>query len=473
MRHNLFTRIVSLLLLPLFLISQVPLPAMTIQSQEHHKNCNLCQVDPSSIMNFTFDDFVAFLNDLENGNLEETCSEEDLFYIMRLIVDLARKGIPKDDWYAKYVLEQDIQTLFQDDDSDNDFMSTDPTDSSFIPSISQDRPTIIQCKHHKHKDGDKHKGKKHHHHDKGWWHKRWDECKNFCKKHKTECIIGGIVVAAVTIVVVCATGGAAAPAVAALGAAAASSADSSDSKHDPDKNTITIAEVTEEQINQQKASIELACVPKDDSEVLAQKAKEITSHLAHEAWNAVTEVVSVVPETFQEVGDVASKFLSGNSDLLGSPKENFDNIVAEGHELIDRVFDTDQAIVYSSENHHRDDFVYGMLPPPTLVGKSCGSFSSTKIVIDQQTKHIPGSWNYIAGKGKWTHPDSQALLDKYAGKGQKITGEPGMPGYRERVDFGEIIGYYIEEGSNIELPTTKGIIHYSKKGAHIVPADPR
>jgi len=37
---------------------------------------------------------------------------------------------------------------------------------------------------------------------------------------------------------------------------------------------------------------------------------------------------------------------------------------------------------------------------------------------------------------------------------------------RERVDFGEVIG-------NVNgVPTTKGIIHYSSDGAHIVPARP-
>ena len=84
-----------------------------------------------------------------------------------------------------------------------------------------------------------------------------------------------------------------------------------------------------------------------------------------------------------------------------------------------------------------------------------------------------GSWNYEVGKGKWTHRDPDALLNRFAGKGQKITGELGQPGYRERVDFQEIIGHFIEEETKLELPTTKGIIHYSKKGAHIVPADPR
>jgi hypothetical protein len=65
-------------------------------------------------------------------------------------------------------------------------------------------------------------------------------------------------------------------------------------------------------------------------------------------------------------------------------------------------------------------------------------------------------------------------VDLFAGKGKPIDKKlAGEPGYKERVDFGEHIGYYVhEEDPNIKLPTTKGIIHYSKRGAHIVPSHP-
>jgi hypothetical protein len=50
--------------------------------------------------------------------------------------------------------------------------------------------------------------------------------------------------------------------------------------------------------------------------------------------------------------------------------------------------------------------------------------------------------------------------------------EPGMPGYKEVVDFGEHIGYYVNEEEKIKIATTKGTIHYSKEGIHIVPTHP-
>lgn len=47
-----------------------------------------------------------------------------------------------------------------------------------------------------------------------------------------------------------------------------------------------------------------------------------------------------------------------------------------------------------------------------------------------------------------------------------------MPGYKETVDFGEQIGIWKSVDGITELPTTRGTIHYGKKGAHIVPVKP-
>ena len=48
----------------------------------------------------------------------------------------------------------------------------------------------------------------------------------------------------------------------------------------------------------------------------------------------------------------------------------------------------------------------------------------------------------------------------------------GQPGSKERIDFGEEIGVFRDPDGNA-TPTTVGIVHYGKKGAHIVPARPR
>lgn len=101
-------------------------------------------------------------------------------------------------------------------------------------------------------------------------------------------------------------------------------------------------------------------------------------------------------------------------------------------------------------------------------------FKNIRIEIDKQNKHIVGEHNFELGRSEFVHSDPQHLLSKFAGKGKPINNKmPGTPDYRERVDFGELIGYYVsEENPGIKFPTTKGTIRYSKKGAHIIPSHP-
>lgn len=62
---------------------------------------------------------------------------------------------------------------------------------------------------------------------------------------------------------------------------------------------------------------------------------------------------------------------------------------------------------------------------------------------------------------------AQTLIEARAGTGE-LTGGSN----RERVDFGFEIGTYVNEFGNRQK-TTVGIIHYSRQGAHIVPAKPK
>lgn len=84
--------------------------------------------------------------------------------------------------------------------------------------------------------------------------------------------------------------------------------------------------------------------------------------------------------------------------------------------------------------------------------------------------------NYEPNKFRsiFTHSDPEGLLQKFAGKGiPKNNVMPGLLGYVERVDFGEKIGLYIDiKNPIIQIPTSKGTIKYSKKGAHIFPSHP-
>jgi hypothetical protein len=87
----------------------------------------------------------------------------------------------------------------------------------------------------------------------------------------------------------------------------------------------------------------------------------------------------------------------------------------------------------------------------------------------RQDKHIPGTNNYTEGRSIFSGTKNQAeqLIKQYSGTGQMLSNN------RERVDFGRVIGYYVDPVTQEKTPTTMGTIHYSKDGAHIVPARPK
>jgi RHS repeat-associated protein len=102
-----------------------------------------------------------------------------------------------------------------------------------------------------------------------------------------------------------------------------------------------------------------------------------------------------------------------------------------------------------------------------------GTRSGARLLESKQGKHVEGANNYQPGRSILTHKDPQALLDEFAGTGQPVSGTRGMPGFKERVDFREQIGLYVDPQTGVATPTQRGIIHYSKEGAHIVPARPK
>lgn len=91
----------------------------------------------------------------------------------------------------------------------------------------------------------------------------------------------------------------------------------------------------------------------------------------------------------------------------------------------------------------------------------------------QQGKHVEGSNNFIPGRSTLT-ADPKALLERFAGKGRQVGRTPvGQAGSREAFDTGDqVIGVYRTQDGR-SAPTTRGTIHYSNKGTHIVPAAPR
>lgn len=105
-------------------------------------------------------------------------------------------------------------------------------------------------------------------------------------------------------------------------------------------------------------------------------------------------------------------------------------------------------------------------------------FKNVRIHWDRQNKHIPGKHNFIVGDSTITiaSEELEILIKQRAGSGQYVRGVWGEANYKERVDFGKIIGEYavIKKGEPIKyIPTSKGIMHYANNGfVHVVPSDP-
>ena len=114
------------------------------------------------------------------------------------------------------------------------------------------------------------------------------------------------------------------------------------------------------------------------------------------------------------------------------------------------------------------------------VGTGIASINQGLVLMNQinqgqQDKHIEGTNNYDPNRGRsiLTDPDPQALLDEYGGSGTPANNVPrGQPGFKERVDFGKVIGNYIDPNTGAATPTTRGMIVYGKGGAHIYPVRP-
>lgn len=99
-------------------------------------------------------------------------------------------------------------------------------------------------------------------------------------------------------------------------------------------------------------------------------------------------------------------------------------------------------------------------------------FANVKYNFDAHNKHIRGHNDFKDTGSIWQHKDPENLLKCFAGTGYPGGNKkPGTYGYKETVDFKEHIGIW-KSPEGIELPTTRGTIHYSKKGAHIVPSNP-
>ena len=98
---------------------------------------------------------------------------------------------------------------------------------------------------------------------------------------------------------------------------------------------------------------------------------------------------------------------------------------------------------------------------------------NTKVFDGRQDKHIKGRNNYTKGRS-YLNPseDVQDLVNKYAGTGEIVRTGAGKWTHKEKVKAEHPIGFDVSQDTGVETETSMFIIHYSKKGVHIVPTYP-
>lgn len=96
---------------------------------------------------------------------------------------------------------------------------------------------------------------------------------------------------------------------------------------------------------------------------------------------------------------------------------------------------------------------------------------STNIESGKQGKHIMGHNNYIPGRSYLTISEDQVqnLVQKYAGTGWIRRDGNERWSHKEIITADKIIGVAVDPLTGEKKETRKFVIHYSKKGVHIVP----
>ena len=88
-----------------------------------------------------------------------------------------------------------------------------------------------------------------------------------------------------------------------------------------------------------------------------------------------------------------------------------------------------------------------------------------------QNRHIRSSGGYIEGRSYlYDFVDPKALIDLYHGTGSIRFSESGRWVNKEFITLDMDIGVHVEQMTGQETSTNSFSIHYSKKGAHIVPS---
>lgn len=89
-----------------------------------------------------------------------------------------------------------------------------------------------------------------------------------------------------------------------------------------------------------------------------------------------------------------------------------------------------------------------------------------------QNKHIPSSKGYIEGRSYILGDleGAQKLVDQYAGTGEVVLTRKGEWANKEVIVTDNVVGMVVDLETKNATSTKKFVIHYGKRGTHIVPA---
>ena len=256
----------------------------------------------------TYSEALRLLHEIEDNEIEEKYSIEDLVKINEYLITLAREGILPGKADRGEELEESIQELLEDQDSVYQLTQYQNTHNKIIPAVltSSDMSYVTKC---------------------SWMKKNWRKTKKFCKEYQTEIIIGVLIVVVVGAVAIAAVSASAATS----GAAGVAAGSISSSDAPPKKNQTP---ALNQEVQDQITTLKLALVESDfESSAPAEQLGRIeAASNAHLFFDELHQKIISSPELAQEL-----QYIDYGVSFPESAK---DNPVEYAHSYIDQMFET-------------------------------------------------------------------------------------------------------------------------------------
>ncbi len=319
--------ILSVLLITTPALFAHPLPAPVISTA--HTTQEQAASIPLQLHGLSYDQILTLLAQIESGELEERCTPEDVERLSMFVSDLAVQGLLPNDVEASLALGNDIQDLLFPESSYAYALFSD--DLVVAPLFHGERDMFL-CK--------------------SWLHKKWDQIKDFAKKHKKALIIGAAVVVAAAVVVGVAV---AASAAAATAAGAASAGDSPQTKSNEPSTASADAPATildplvKSALEEQVVSFKETITNEQFFQSSLPNTLEDSGRVAGSLFGH--DSLRQLPSTFSEYPGL-SLALQNAHDKNISSVHNYSLTLA--HQAVDRQFSTDYAALYTKTDHHPD-----------------------------------------------------------------------------------------------------------------------